>query len=79
MMAHWHLPSRPTLQEQMTLLTSLGWKRVATSSPWRWREPRTKALYTLRDAISLERSRSTKGNIGKPSRSIPHPPASSES
>lgn len=40
-------------QEIAKELRARGWKELASANPWRWREPKTHALYRIEDAWSL--------------------------
>ena len=57
-----NLPSRQSRAELESWLIAHGWRRVRSRGPWQWRERSTKALYTFRDALSLERSKAKAQN-----------------
>lgn len=54
---------KKTQVELVQLLQEQGWiEEQYTKDIRRWREPKTKALYSLRDAVSLVRSRKKKAS-----------------
>lgn len=39
--------------EDRARLEKAGWREIVADHPWRWQEPKTRALYRFQDALDL--------------------------